>query len=803
MTRPRPSALSAYAVLVASVVLFASRAGAQDTTGVGSLSGSVVEAAGAPSAFATVCLAGTTQCVMADERGGFRLLILRPGGYALEVTPAGGPALPVGRFEIRAGVDQRVEITLPARDRLHTSVTVTAPAVAAPAEVKTSVHLVSSEEIFRAAGALQDVSRYVQALPGVVIGSDDFRNDIIVRGGSPLENLFIVDNVEMPNINTFANFASAGGTVSILDPAMIRDVTFLTGGHPASYTNRTSSVLQITQREGNRDGLHARATLGFAGAGGIVEGPLSKGRGSWIISARRSFLDLFTNDIGVGGVPVLYTLNVKAVYDLNAANRVWAVNVTGIDKIRLGLTDSMLNEGPSGGGGHGSDEILDVDIRYRGWRSGTGLNWQHLFGSRAVGLFGVTNSRASVGQTVKDLLKNGVPTAGTSADQVIASSPVVYRSDATESETTVKYDATVTASPTSTVQFGGSVKQFHLNYQTAAPIGFDSPYSLQPGRHPFTIDDRFTAWQSGAYVQVTDDVTAALNVTLGGRFDRYQYIDASRFSPRLAATLALTRRLSLTGSTGVYYQQPAFQFLAVFPENRLLKPFRAVHYVGGVAYTLADGSTLSVEAYRKNYRDYPVSTDFPSLSLANLGDTFNVLESQFPLTSAGRGHSQGLEINFTKEDDGRWYGQANASVSTTRYAALDGVLRPGSFDYPFVVNMTGGRRWSSKWESSLRVSFLSGRPYTPFDVAESTRQRRGIYDLLEVNAVRVPGYFRLDARVDRNATFFGKRAIVFFGVQNLTGRRNVSGYTWDRWTNTPDAVEQLGVFPLVGLEWRF
>jgi hypothetical protein len=143
------------------------------------------------------------------------------------------------------------------------------------------------------------------------------------------------------------------------------------------------------------------------------------------------------------------------------------------------------------------------------------------------------------------------------------------------------------------------------------------------------------------------------------------------------------------------------------------------------------------------------------------------------------------------------------SVSNTRHAALDGVLRPGSFDYPFVFNLTGGRRWSSKWESSLRVSFLSGRPYTPFDLAESTRQRRGIYDLSQVNALRASAYFRLDARLDRNTTFFGKAAIVFFGLQNLTARRSVSGYTWDRWTNTPDAAEQLGLFPLVGLEWRF
>ena len=531
-------------------------AAAQDTTGVGSLSGVVVDAAGAPAAFATVCLAGTTQCVVTDVRGAFRLLNLRSGEYALEVTPPAETALPVGRVEVRAGVDQRLEITLPARDRLETTVTVTAPSVTAPTEVKTSVHLIGSQEILRAAGALQDVSRYVQTLPGVVIGSDDFRN--IVRGGSPLENLFIVDNVEVPNINTFSNFASAGGTVSIVDASMIRDVTFLTGGYPASYTNRTSSVLQITEREGSRDALHARATLGFAGAGGAVEGPLAKGRGSWVVSARRSFLDLFTNDISTGGVPVLYTVNAKAVCDLSATDRLWVVSVTGVDRIRLGLTDSTPKD----------DEISTLDIRYQGWRNATGLNWQHLFGSRAVGLLGVTTSVASVGQTVKDLLRNGVPAAGAAADQVIDASPVVFETDSTESETTVKYDATLSASSKSKFQFGGSVKQFRLKYLTAAPLGFDAPYSVQPGVNPFSIDDRFTAWQSGAYVQVTQDLTSALNVTAGGRFDRYQFIDASRFSPRLAASLALTARVAVKASTGIYYQQPAFQFLAVFPENR-------------------------------------------------------------------------------------------------------------------------------------------------------------------------------------------------------------------------------------------
>jgi len=152
---------------------------------------------------------------------------------------------------------------------------------------------------------------------------------------------------------------------------------------------------------------------------------------------------------------------------------------------------------------------------------------------KAVGLLGATSSVATVGSTVRDLVKDGVPAAGLSADDVIAASPLIYRDDSSESETTLKYDLTLAASPDSKVQFGGSVTQFRVKYDSAAPLGYDSPYSREPGVNRFSLFDRFTAWQAGAYAQVTQHVTSALNVTAGGRLDRYEYIDASRFSPRV------------------------------------------------------------------------------------------------------------------------------------------------------------------------------------------------------------------------------------------------------------------------------
>jgi hypothetical protein len=781
-------------VLTAAVwTIIATSAAAQDSTGVGAIAGVVASAAGQPAEGVRVCALDTTSCATSDARGAFRIGDLRAGAYRLEILPLAGLPFTSDAVEVRAGLDGTVNITLPAMENLQQTVTVTAPAYQAPEEVKNSGFLVQPREVLKSAAALQDVSRYVQGLPGVVIGSNDFRNDIIVRGGSPLENLFVVDNVEIPNINAFANFASAGGTVSLLDAELLQDVTFLTGGYPAPYINRTSSVLQVTQREGNRKAFGGWATFGFAGAGTIVEGPIDSGKGSWVVSARRSFLDLFTNDVGFGGVPVVYSFNAKAVYDLTPRDRIWMVNIAGIDEIRLGLTDSTDLE----------EEIANFDIRYDGWRSATGFNWQRTVGSRGVGLFGITHSEAKVGQQVKDLVAQGVPPPGVPPDVVIARSPVVYFEDSREGETTIKYDLTVRVPFFDTLQAGGSFKTFRINYTAESPYGNDTPYSSVAGIDPFSLDTRFRSYQTGAYLQASKQMTSRVNVTLGGRVDHYAVLSEGRFSPRAGVKIRVTEALSWNSSAGSYYQQPAFLFVSAFPQNASLVPWRADHYVTGLAWSPMPGMRVTAEAYRKTYTGYPVASSLPTVSLANIGDTFDVREILFPLTSAGEGYSEGMEFFVEKRLTSRLYGQGNLSFSRTRHAGLDGVLRPGSFDYPLVFNLLGGYRLSPRWEVSARLSFLSGRPFTPYDQAVSTAQRRGVYDLSRVNAERAPGYGRVDIRLDRTFKIGGQPLNVFAGVQNVTNRRNFASYTWNRRTNAQQFGEQQGLFPILGLDWRF
>ena len=787
----RPLAVAAFIVALLTVVV--SPAAAQDTTGAGAIGGTVLNAEGRAVAGVRLCVLGTSVCVMSGANGTFRIGDLRAGAYRLEIVPLAGLPFTSDPVDVRAGLESTVEITLPRVGNVEQMVTVTAPAFDTPAEVKNSGFLVRPREILKSAAALQDVSRYVQGVPGVVIGTNDFRNDIIVRGGSPLENLFIVDNVEIPNINAFANFASAGGTVSLLDAQLLQDVTFLTGGYPAPYVNRTSSVLQVTQREGDRKEFRGWLTLGFAGAGAIFEGPINGGRGSWVVSARRSFLDVFTDDVGFGGVPVNYSFNAKVVYDVTPSDRIWVVNIAGVDEIRLGLTDSTDLE----------EEIANFDIRYDGWRSATGFNWQRILGSRGVGLLGVTHSEGKVGQQVKDLVALGVPPPGVPTGDLIAQSPIVYFEDSREGETTVKYDLTLHVPFFDTVQAGGTVKTFRIDYRAESPYGNDTPYSPVAGIDPFFLDTQFRSYQSGAYLQASKQVASRVNVTLGGRFDHYAILSKARFSPRAGVAVRLNDAWSWNSSVGSYYQQPAFLFVSAFPQNAALVPWRADHYVTGLAWSSGAGLRATAEVYRKNYSRYPVASDLPSLSLANIGDTFDVREILFPLTSTGRGYSEGVEFFIEKRLSSKLYGQANLSMSRTRHAGLDSVLRPGSFDYPFVFNLLGGYRLSPVWELSARVSFLSGRPFTPYDEVVSTAQRRGVYDLARVNAERAPDYARVDIRVDRTFTVGGQPLNLFVGVQNVTNRRNFASYNWNRRTNSQQFGEQQGIFPILGFDWRF
>jgi hypothetical protein len=114
-----------------------------------------------------------------------------------------------------------------------------------------------------------------------------------------------------------------------------------------------------------------------------------------------------------------------------------------------------------------------------------------------------------------------------------------------------------------------------------------------------------------------------------------------------------------------------------------------------------------------------------------------------------------------------------------------------------------GYQFNRKWEISSRFVFLNGRPYTPFDLTLSQAQNRAVYDLTKVNGVRAPDYVRFDFRVDRTFTVHEKPLVIFAGIENLFNRQNFQELDWNSRSHQPELTHQMGIFPLIGLNWRF
>jgi hypothetical protein len=331
-----------------------------------------------------------------------------------------------------------------------------------------------------------------------------------------------------------------------------------------------------------------------------------------------------------------------------------------------------------------------------------------------VGLLGISHSEAKVGQQVKDLVAQGVPPPGVPPDVVIARSPVVYLEDSREGETTLKYDLTVHLPFFDTVQAGGSFKTFRIDYAVESPYGNDTPYSPVAGIDPFFLDTRFRSYQTGAYLQASKQVASRVNLTLGGRFDHYAILSQARFSPRAGVNVRLSDTLSWNSSAGSYYQQPAFLFVSAFPQNASLVPWRANHYVTGLRGRqkppTGHGRGVSENVHRLpgGERSAHRVAGQHRRHLCGARDPVSTHERW-------RGVLGGAEFFVEKRLTRSSTARATCRFRARGMPGLDRVLRPGSFDYPFVFNLLGGYRLSPAWELSARLSFLSGRPFTPYD----------------------------------------------------------------------------------------
>ncbi len=655
-------------------------------------------------------------------------------------------------------------------------------------------------EITSSAGAYGDLSRFLQVLPGVVATSD-ISNEIVVRGGQPMENLFLVDGIEAPNINHIATLGTTGGFAPMIDSGAVQSVSILTGGYDASLPERLSSVTEIYTLDDAQNRGRLEGDLGIEGLGGLAEGRLSGG--DLLTSAHRGIMDAIGNNMGINGIPTYTNEFSRFRRPAASGDQFSALNLAGWDAISVTPCS------------HDAEETSTIDSQYNAWRETTGAAWRHVYSPTSFAVINASDSEQVEHIDQEDQILDPANLAEAAAGKgpcppasvAIADAVPVYAENSNSAFSTAGFRYEQEKSHLM-LSGGGAVWLERPHYRIDQPIGAYSPYSAALTRADSTSfhSDSSTV-ETGAYLNLSLHPTKALSLSTGGRLQTFAFGSHLTVTPRASARYELAENLGVYAAFAGYAQMPPYVYLLAYPGNHSMTAMRATHEVGGLDYTFARVAQIRVEAYNKVYRDMPAATEYPSVTLENMVDMLGQQFVWLPMSSGGKGDASGVELSDFLRIGSRFTMRASAAYSRAKFAGLDGTLRPGNFDSPWIVNAAGLEQLGRRYEISARYGYATGRPYTPFDLPDSTAQNRPIYAVSEMNAVRAPFYSRLDTQLNKGIAIRGTLLELYGGAENLLNRQNFLSYVWlPRFHSDSNALPvqelyQIPIFPTFGIRF--
>ncbi|HTP13710.1 MAG TPA: TonB-dependent receptor [Bacteroidota bacterium] len=740
----------------------------QELNNVGVIEGTVIDGVtNERLAGVNVVIVGTTLGASTDADGRFRIERVPIGTAALKVSLVGYTAFTKTDIVVTAAKPAELTIPLIESTVQVDAVQVTASYFQKLPDTPLSTLTQSNEEIRRLPGGLEDVVRAISILPGVAQVQAG-RNDLIVRGGAPSENLFLIDNIEVPNINHFGTQGASGGPLSFVNLDFVENTTFSTGGFGVRYGDRLSSVLTIDLRDGRRDRIGGKATISASQFGLNLEGP-SGPSGGFIFSARRSYLDFIFKAAGFGFVPEYWDFLGKANYRLGSSDRLTVLAIAALDDVKF-LNDTQKQR-------FDNSRILGSNQN----EAVAGITWQHLFTN---GLLTMTAAH-----TYMDFRYG-------QSDSLLVP---IFRNTSVERESSLRSDVLFHATKSTEVTLG---------VLTKVP-DFSSDVTLRPFATSFgdslgiNASYATTAFKGAVYGQVSQDLGFG-RVTIGGRLDYFDLIEHKfAFSPRLSVTVPITVVTNVNASVGRYAQAPSYIWLVSNSTNRNLGFILANQYVLGVDHTLRADTRISLEGYIKEYSDYPASTLRPYLVLANTGAGYGGSDDGFasfgldPLSGSGSGESHGVELLAQKRlSEIPCYGTVSVSYNVTKFRGIDGVLRASSWDQRWILNIGGGYLPNSEWEFSTKFRYVTGRPYTPFD--PDGAQVPALY-----NTLRIAPNHSLDVRVDRRWSFARWTLVTYIDIQNIYNRKPLDVPRYNPETQRAEQDASIGILPSIGISAEF
>ena len=701
----------------------------------------------------SVILEGTNIGVITDANGYFTFENVPTKSYNIQATYLGYESQTLYNVIVKSVGTPSLLFKLNEASEALDEIILSKSSFRTSKETPLSTQSFSAVEIETYPGGNNDIAKVAQSLPGISPSIGGFRNDFIIRGGAPNESVYYLDGVEIPNINHFSTQGSAGGPVGMLNVSFIREVTLSSSAFGAEYDNPLSGVLAFEQREGNDQKYSGNVRIGASEAGATFNGPLFK-RGkersntTLMVSARRSYLQFVFALVGLPIRPDYWDYQWKLNHKIDERNSLTFIGLGSIDDFSVVAPDDFDVE---------QQAALETAPIIEQRTITLGLTWKHKF-------------KDGTGQVNTTLSTNRLKNIFSQYQDNENKTGVLFRNDSKEQETKLRVHATQYIKDWK-ISYGLNVQQSVYTNNTddiVGGLGYET-----------TID--FAKY--GFFGKLSRSfVNNRLSLALGLRSDADSFTNGStlidNLSPRLSASYMLNESSSwkLNASVGRYFKIPTYTMLGFQNNsgefiNKSNRYTQSDHYVFGVEYNLSPSARFTVEAFRKDYSQYPVSV-LDGVSLANKGAGFEVLGNE-AVIDTGSGQSKGIEVLFQQKLSNNFYGILAYTLFSSEFSGINNIRLPSVWDSGNLLTFTGGYKLPKNWEVSLRYRYAGATPFAPTDTAATLiTYPQIIIDYSRLGENKLSTFKQGDFRLDKKWNFEKLSFNFYIEIQNFLAQEN-------------------------------
>ncbi|BDS11681.1 TonB-dependent receptor [Aureispira anguillae] len=651
----------------------------------------------------------------------------------------------------------------------------------------------SVEETKRYAASIDDPGRMAAALPGVQSDQDN-ENDVIIRGNSSAGVLWRLEGLEITNPTHFARPASTGGGITVFSAALLGNTDFSTGGFAAEYGNAFSGVFDMRFRKGNMTQREHSAKIGLVGLGFATEGPMKKGRSSYLINYRYSTL-------GVLNAMGLYVVRENASNNFQDLSFCFTFN-----------SKDNKNEFKIFGVGGNSDELWWVKEDTADWQN----NWDYQYekaGSN-LGVLGLSYRRLI---NEKSYLK---ATVGSVFSHIFSTQYEPEITNLENRDTFEVYDFKILRT------------QAHLTYS----YKFSNQFRLKAGglfhaishwlnlseRRPtdavnqqyLALGDANTDILLQGYAQGSYRPTSQLTINAGVHAMYFAMNNTYSIEPRLSVQYKPFSKTTLSAAYGLhgkvipigtYYLRIKDQQGNYSQPNKNLKIAKWHHAILSYQQVIGLGFRATLEAYYQYGFDIPTSPDSSSTYwLFNERQAYGYEA----MISEGQAQNYGIDMTLEKAFGRNFFILLTGSIYQSQYKSLgDTEWRNTRVNKGWGTSLMGGYEFVFKKGGVLQVglkNFLAGGiRYTPADEAASKTAGALIEDSNNAFGAQAPIYFRLDTRIAYRKDHKKLSYTIALDIQNVANHKNIIYYAYDRQKNSLFPRYQSGLLPVISIQIDF